>query len=55
MSAAATTNPVIVATLLQPCSGASMIVQVRVPRAATETTKPGLSMRGTSGSRDSGT
>ena len=48
-------KPVRVSTLSQPCPGASMMVQVSRPRAATEITKPGRSMRGTSGSRDSGT
>ena len=51
-SPAAAAKPTSVDTLDQPCSGASMIVHVRVPSAATEIAMPGRSSGGTPGSRD---
>ena len=44
-SAAATAKPPSVVTELQPCSGASMMVQTSEPRAATETTETGQVQR----------
>ena len=52
---AAIAKPASVVAEVQPCSGASMIVQVSVPSAPTETTRPSRSRGGTPASRDSGT
>ena len=46
---ALTANPASVAVDVQPCSGASMIVQVSAPSIATERPRPGRSSGGTAG------
>ena len=54
-ASAATAKPDSVASEPQPCSGASMIVQVSTPSSTTESARPERSSRGTEASRDSGT